>query len=200
MTSSRIQHIYCSAAITKKMADALTGFVFSASAAGGIDEFIVYLVTGGGSPGAGMELYNFFKARPERTTIYNMANVDSAGVLFFLGFAKRYGTPSCSFMVHQTKFSKAMLPEWYSHSDLTKSEQELLGVDYKTHVVIATETAKLSQVPLTLDEVTAAAAKTTIYFADQALRHGFIGEIQTPVMPTEGVFYLTDQYLSGLPD
>jgi ATP-dependent protease ClpP protease subunit len=200
MTESRIQHIYCSAAVSKKMADALTSFVFSASAAGGVDEFVVYLVTGGGSPGAGMELYNFFKARPERTTIYNMANVDSAGVLFFLGFAKRYGTPSCSFMVHQTKFSKAMLPEWYSHSDLTKSEQELLGVDHKTHVVIASETAKLAQVPLSVEDVTAAAARTTVYFSSEALRHGFIGEIQTPVMPTEGVFYLTDQYLASLPD
>ena len=84
-----VQHIYCSAIISKKMCDALTSYVFSVSAAkGGIDEFVVYLVTGGGHPGSGMELYTFFKARPERTTIYNMSSVDSAGVLFFLGFEK----------------------------------------------------------------------------------------------------------------
>ncbi len=65
-----VQHIYCSAIISKKMCDALTSYVFSVSAAkGGIDEFVVYLVTGGGHPGSGMELYTFFKARPERTTI-----------------------------------------------------------------------------------------------------------------------------------
>ena len=57
-----VQHIYCSAIISKKMCDALTSYVFSVSAAkGGIDEFVVYLVTGGGP---GMELYTFFKAGP----------------------------------------------------------------------------------------------------------------------------------------
>jgi ATP-dependent protease ClpP protease subunit len=196
-----VQHIYCSAIISKKMCDALTSYVFSVSAAkGGIDEFVVYLVTGGGNPSSGMELYSFFKARPERTTIYNMSSVDSAGVLFFLGFDKRFGVPASSFMVHQTKFSKAMLPEWYSHSDLKKSELELLAVDQKTHRVIAAETALKAQVTLSLEEVEAAAARTTVYFAEDAKRHGFIEEIIIPTMPTQDVFYLTDQYLAGLPD
>ena len=84
-SAALVQHIYCSAIISKKMCDALTSYVFSVSAAkGGIDEFVVYLVTGGAHPGSDMELYTFFKARPERTTIYNMSSVDSAGVLFFL--------------------------------------------------------------------------------------------------------------------
>jgi len=200
MTQPRIQHIYCSAAISKKMCDALTGFIFSASAAGKIDEFVVYLVTGGGSPVVGMELYSFFKARPERTTIYNMAHVDSAGVLFFLGFENRFATPAASFMVHQTKFSKAMLPDWYSHSDLTKSEQELLAIDLKTHVVIANETGPHAPQPLSLEAVADAAARTTVYFAEDAERHGFVREVVVPEMPTEGLFCLTDQYLTQLPD
>lgn len=53
-----------------------------------------------------MELYNFFKARHEQTTIYNISSVDSAGVLFFLGFQKRYSLPASSFMVHQLEGSK----------------------------------------------------------------------------------------------
>ena len=195
-----VQHIYCSAVISKKMCDALTSFVFSISAAkGGVDEFVVYLVTGGGNPSSGMELYNIFKARPERTTIYNMSSVDSAGVLFFLGFQTRYGVPASSFMVHQTKFSKAPLPEWYSYSDLKKSELELLAVDQKTHRLIAGETSPKAEVPLSVEAVEAAAARTTIYFADDAKRHGFIEEIVTPIMPTQDVFYLTDQYLAALP-
>jgi ATP-dependent protease ClpP protease subunit len=129
-----------------------------------------------------------------------MSSVDSAGVLFFLGFDHRFGVPASSFMVHQTKFSKAMLPEWYSHSDLKKSELELLAVDQKTHRVIATETAPMAQVPLSLEEVEAAAARTTVYFAEDAKRYGFIEEIIIPTMPTQDVFYLTDQYLAGLPD
>jgi ATP-dependent protease ClpP protease subunit len=87
-----VQHIYCSAIISKKMCDALTSYVFSVSAAKSrIDEIVLYLVTGGGNPGSGMELYTFFKARPERTTIYNMSNVDSAGVLFFWAFSSASG-------------------------------------------------------------------------------------------------------------
>ncbi len=196
-----VQHIYCSAIISKKMCDALTSYVFSISAAkGGVDEFVVYLVTGGGNPSSGMELYNFFKARPERTTIYNMSSVDSAGVLFFLGFQTRYGVPASSFMVHQTKFSKAPLPDWYSYSDLKKSEMELLAVDQKTHRVIASETAPKAEAPLSVEDVEAAATRTTIYFAEDALRHGFIEEIVVPTMPIQDVFYLTDQYLAGLPD
>jgi ATP-dependent protease ClpP protease subunit len=196
-----VQHIYCSAIISKKMCDALTSYVFSISAAkGGVDEFVVYLVTGGGTPSSGMELYNFFKARPERTTIYNMSSVDSAGVLFFLGFQKRYSLPASSFMVHQTKFSKASLPDWYSYSDLKKSEMELLAVDQKTHRVIASETAPKAEVPLSVEDVEVAASRTTIYFAEDALRHGFIEGIVTPTMPIQDVFYLTDQYLAGLPD
>lgn len=197
--SGRVQHIYCSAIISKKMCDVLTGYVLSTSAHGSVEEFVLYLVTGGGHPGSGMELYSFFKARPERTTAYNMSSVDSAGVLFFLGFAKRFGVPASSFMVHQTKFSRAMLPDWYSHSDLKKSELELLAVDQKTHRVIAVETAPTAQAPLSVEDIEAAAARTTVYFAEDAQRHGFIEAVVTPTMPTENVFYLTDQYLAGLP-
>jgi hypothetical protein len=41
-TMPTVQHIYCSAIISKKMCDALTSYVFSISAAkGGVDEFVV---------------------------------------------------------------------------------------------------------------------------------------------------------------
>ena len=85
-SAALVQHIYCSAIISKKMCDALTSYVFSVSAAkGGIDEFGgLPRHWRGAHPGSDMELYTFFKARPERTTIYNMSSVDFAGVLFFL--------------------------------------------------------------------------------------------------------------------
>ena len=196
---STIQHIYCSAIISKKMCDVLTGYVLSVASNGSITEFVLYLITGGGHPGSGMELYSFFKAQPERTTAYNMANVDSAGVLFFLGFGRRFGMPASSFMVHQTKFSKGMLPDWYSHSDLKRSELELLSVDQKTHRLIAAETASRAEAPLSVEDVERAAARTTGHFAEDAKRHGFIDAVVTPSMPVENVFYLTDQYLAGLP-
>lgn len=160
-----VQHIYCSAIISKKTCDALTSYVFSISAAkGGVDEFVVYLVTGSGNPSSGMEMYNFFKARPERTTIYNMSSVDSADVLFFLGFKTRYDVPASSFMVHQTKFLKAPVPDWYSDSDLKKSAMELLAVDQKPHRVISSKTQAKAEVPLSAEDVETAASRTTRYF------------------------------------
>lgn len=94
------------------MCDALTSYVLSISAAkGGVDEFVICLVTGGGNPSSRMDLYKYFKTRPERTTISNMSSVDSMSVLFFLVFQTRYGVPAFSFMEHQTKFSKAPLPD-----------------------------------------------------------------------------------------
>jgi hypothetical protein len=77
---------------------------------------------------------------------------------------------------------------------------ELLAVDQKTHRVIASETAPKAEVPLSVEDVEVAASRTTIYFAEDALRHGFIEGIVTPTMPIQDVFYLTDQYLAGLPD
>ena len=78
---------------------------------------------------------------------------------------------------------------------------ELLAVDQKTHRVIATEIQPpKAEVPLSVEDVEAAASRTTIYFAEDALRDGFIEGIMTPTMPIQDVFYLTDQYLAGLPD
>ena len=65
--------------------------------------------------------------------------------------------------------------------------------------MIAAETAPKAQVPLSVEDVEAAAARTTVYFAEDARRHGFIDAVVTPTMPTQDVFYLTDQYLAGLP-
>ena len=165
-----------------------------------MDEIVVYLVTGGGNPSSGMELYNFFKARPERTTIYNMSSVDSAGVLFFLGFQNRYGVPASSFMVHRPKFSKAMLPEWYSYSDLKKSELELLAVDQKTHRVIAVETASKAEAPLSVEDVEAAAARTTVYFAEELCAAWLYRGHRHADDAEPGGVLLADQYLAGLPD
>jgi hypothetical protein len=42
-------------------------------------------------------------------------------------------------------------------------------------------------------DIEAAAEQTMIYFAEDALRHGFTEAIVTPTMPIKDVFYLTDQ-------
>jgi len=130
-------------------------------------------------PGSGLELRCFSKARPERTAAYDMAS--SVGVLFFLGFGQGFGTPASSLMVHQTKFSKAMLPDCYRHSDLKCSELELLAADQKTHRPIAARDGAHGPRPRSRsDDAEQAAARIFVYFAADAKRYGFI---VTPSMP-----------------
>ena len=88
----KIQHIWCSATINKKMEDVLVSWICNqAQNAVGISEYVIYLSTFGGSPHSAVNLYNFFKSIPQKTTAYNMGNIFSAGVPFFLGFQKRIG-------------------------------------------------------------------------------------------------------------
>jgi hypothetical protein len=84
-------------------------------------------------------------------------------------------------------------------SDCAASGRSWSSVDQKTHRVIVAETAPKAQVPLSVEEVEAAAARTTVYFTEDARRRGFIEAVTIPTMPKQDVFYLTDQYLAGLP-
>jgi ATP-dependent protease ClpP protease subunit len=195
-----VQHIWCSASITKKMEDVFIGFICSQAQQGkDISEYVVYLTTVGGNPFSAISLYNFLKSLPQKTTVYNMGTVYSAGVLFFLGFQNRRGVPDCSFMIHQTMLPKTSLPEWFNIFDLNTKEEELRAMDENTYRIIEKETSQQAASPLHLDDIEKAALKTTIYHAEEAVQRGFINKIEQPVIPTSQIIYITDQYLATLP-
>ena len=190
------KHIYCSAAMTPKLHDIFVSFILSQ---GDVEEYIIYLTSVGGVPIVGFNLYSFIKARPEKTTIYNMGNVDSAAVQFFLGFKKRLSTPTGTFMVHQTTFSKDFLPQNYSRFDVQKALNELTSLEVKTEQIILAETTTRAQTPFTIDQVRAAIFQTTVIQAPEALSRGIIDAIVEPVFPTSDVLYLTETYLAQIP-
>ena len=195
-----VQHVWCSVAITKKMEDVFIAFIVSqATKAARIDEYIVYLSTLGGSAHSGMNLYNFMKSIPQRTTVYNMGNVHSAGVPFFLGFQRRFGVPDCSFMIHQTTFPRSILPEYFNVFDVETQQRSLLAIDKKSQEAILRETASRATKPLSADVIAKAALDSTTYGANEAHEHGFIEKIVSPKLPESGVLYLTDQHLATLP-
>jgi hypothetical protein len=100
------------------MCDALSSYVFSISAAEGeAGEFVVYLVTGG-NPSSGMELYNYFKARPQANDHLQYVERRLGGRSVLPGFPDAVWRSS--FMVHQIKFWKTPLPDRHSYSDLKK--------------------------------------------------------------------------------
>src|SRR5229473_8576056 len=116
---AKVQHIWCSVAISKKMEDVLIQFICNQAQQGqGVEEYIVYLSTLGGSPFSAITLYNFIKSIPQKTTVYNMGSIASAGVPLFLAFETRLGVPDCSFMIHQTFLPRTSLPEQINVFDL----------------------------------------------------------------------------------
>lgn len=195
----KIQHIWCSAALTKKMEDVLVGFICNqAQNSAGISEYIIYLSTLGGSPFCAVNLYNFIKSIPQKTTVYNMGNVFSAGVPFFLAFQNRIGVPDCSFMIHQTTLPRTALPDQFNLFDLETQKATLLATDDKTQKIIQKETTSKGQKTLTLPAIRKAFQNTTTYTATEAQKYGFINKIEQPNLPDSGVLYITDQYLATL--
>src|SRR5208282_5474400 len=123
----------------------------------------VYLNSSGGSPFSGITLYNFLKSLPQKTTVYNMGSVDSAGVLFFLGFQNRIGVPDCSFMIHQTTLPRTIFAEYINVFDLNTQQASLKATDKKSHRIIEKETRPKATKPMSLSSIATAALKTTTY-------------------------------------
>jgi len=196
----KIQHIWCSVSISKKMEDVFTGFIISQAQTGAnISEYIVYLATLGGSPFSGISLYNFIKSIQQKTTVFNMGNVSSAGIPFFLSFQTRIGVPDCSFTVHQTTLPRTALPENFSVFDLNTAKANLSATDDKTQKIIQKETVPRASKPLTAAMIRKAFLESTTYHAAEAQAYGFIDKIELPKLPGTGVLYITDQYLATLP-
>ena len=195
----KVQHIWISGTLTKKLEDVLVGFICNqAQGAAGISEYVVYLSTLGGSPFCAVNLYNFIKSIPQKTTVYNMGNVFSAGVPFFLGFQNRIGVADCSFMIHQTTLPRTALPEQFNMFDLDTQKATLLATDDKTQKIIQKETASKGEKTLTLTAIRKAFQDTTTYTAVEAQKFGFITKVEQPKLPESGVLYITDQYLATL--
>jgi ATP-dependent protease ClpP protease subunit len=182
------------------MEDVFIGLICNQAQTGqNISEYIVYLSTPGGSPLSAINLYNFIKSIPQKTTVYNMGFVYSAGVPFFLSFQTRIGVPDCSFMIHQTTLPRAVLPEQFNVFDLDTQRASLKATDEKTQLITLKETASRASHPLTEEAIREAALKSATYHADEAQALGFIDRIELPKLPNTGVIYLTDQYLATLP-
>lgn len=195
----KIKHIWINVSITKKVEDVFVGFILNqAQNKENVSEYIVYLSTIGGSPFSAINLYNFIKSIPQKTTVYNMGNVASAGVPFFLGFQNRIGVPDCSFMIHQTTIPKAFLPDQLNVFDLETQTANLSAMDTQSQKIILKETNLIASMKLTAPAIKKAFLKTTTYFATNAHKYGFISKIELPKLPDSGALYITDQYLSTL--
>jgi ATP-dependent protease ClpP protease subunit len=193
--ATKVQHIWCSAIINKKMEDVLVSHICNSV---GISEYVVYLSTFGGNPSNAVSLYNFIKSIPQTTTVYNMGYVYSAGVPFFLGFRKRIGVPNCSFLIHQTRSLRTELPEQFNVADIETQREILLSNDEQTQNIILNETVEKGKKSFNSEVIKSAFRNTATYTAEKAEEFGIIEKIELPKLPEAGVLYLTDQYLATL--
>lgn len=125
-----------------------------------------------------------------------MGLIASAGVPFFLGFQNRYGTPNCSFMIHQTMTSRNSFPENVNMFDLQTQMQLLEATDKKTIGIIESETKPKARTILTKEEIETAIERSRTYQVEDALKHGFIEKIEQPEISKVGILYITDQWLA----
>jgi ATP-dependent protease ClpP protease subunit len=194
-----VRHIWCSVGITKKMEDVFVQYILGQASSGiNVSEYVVYLSTTGGSPFSAISLYNFLKSLPQKTTVYNMGNVGSAGVTFFLGFQNRIGVPDCSFMIHQTTIDKKYLPDQISVFELKSQTDSLAATDKKTRIIIEKETKNRASKIMSKKFIEQAILKTTTFHTKEAKERGFIDRVELPTLPVKDVLYLTDQYLATL--
>ncbi len=188
-------HIYCSAAITTQFHDVFVRFVLTQPK---LEELEVYLSSGGGSPLVGFNLYGFLKSRTEKTTVYNMGNVDSAAVQFFLGFQARFAVPHATFLMHPTTYPRDVLPATFTQADARRVSHELESTELKTEQIVSEETAGRGAEALTREQVRAAVQQTTVVTAENAQRFGIVDAVRRPEIPKEGVMWITEEFLAAL--
>lgn len=188
-------HIYCSAGITPQFHDVFVRFVLNQPK---LEALEVYLSSGGGNPFIGFNLYGFLKSRIEKTTVYNMGNVDSAAVQFFLGFQTRYAVPHSTFLMHPTTYQRDILPASFTQADARRVIHELGSIELKTEQIMLEETAGRGSEELTPDMVRTAVEQTTVVTAENALRFGIIDGVKRPEIPKEGVMWITEEFLGLL--
>lgn len=101
----------------------------------GTQEVHLLLSTSGGNVMNAMALHNILRALPLRLFTYNVANVDSAGILVFLAGAERYVVPHGSFMFHGVNVTPMPGHAAYERDlrqqlDFVIGEQERTGAVY----------------------------------------------------------------------
>jgi|GEM_PF-7127353 len=76
---------------------------------GGVNEFIVYIDSGGGDSDAGLVIYNSIKSIPILVTTVNVGSVGSAAVWMFCAGKRRFAMPNTSFIIHGSSTQNATI-------------------------------------------------------------------------------------------
>jgi ATP-dependent Clp protease protease subunit len=86
----------------------------------------------GGYVGDGVFLYNLLRSIPVETTLYNVGQISSAGVVVYLGARHRKTARSATFMLHRSTNS----PQFATASKLSHVSKTLILDDERTETIV----------------------------------------------------------------
>ena len=121
--------------------------VMAACANQKVKKVYLFLSTPGGSVSSGLNLYNVLKGMPFELTTHNIGNVDSIGNVVFLAGAKRFASPTATFMFHGVGFSAAHI----DRMEVKEVQEKLDGLfrDQKRIGAIIAGRTKISETEVT---------------------------------------------------
>jgi len=169
------------AEITPFTAQSLIGAV-GAQVNAGYNEVHLLLSTPGGQVADGLSIYNVLRALPVRVVTYNVGTVNSIGNVIFLAGAKRFASPTSSFMFHGVAANfaqQASLEE--------KQLKERLQSVQNDQKLIADIIVRHSNMPLA--DVEKLFLETAFVTPDDAKRRGLIDDVINVQVPAGALFH-----------
>lgn len=111
----------------QKVVNQLTGGI-----AAKIEHVHVLFQTAGGYVADGVFLYNLFRTIPIEITLYNAGQINSAGVIAYLGAKNRVTSKSATFMIHRSTKS----PQYATAAELGHAGKTLVLDDERTEAIL----------------------------------------------------------------
>lgn len=176
------RNVWFSANINQNTENTFTSFIIN-SAVAGAQSFDVYLTTRGGDPYCGMNLHQFIRSRKEKFRVFNMSSVDSAGVLFYLGFAERYAVHGSTFLLHECTFTN-QLPPNFNYAQVATVASQLRALNVTVGEMISNATSNNYQ---RVEEILAI---STVLTAEQGVEFGMVHEVRAATIPAVNTFFV----------
>lgn len=137
------------------------------------DELVILMTSNGGTTKLGSAFFNQLRSLPFETKVFNMGHVESAGVAAFAGGEKRFGAPTCKFLLHKAT--------WHITERLTRDQlAEKVAILDSEHE----DYFRIFRDIMTCDDETIRDAlnRGRVFSAEEAVDLGLIHEIRLPVM------------------
>ena len=141
----------------------------------GFELINLLISTSGGDPAMGIAGYNILRGFSHRLRFYNIGNVDSAGIPFFMSADQRIACPNSSFMIHELSWS---FSQTSIHSSDVKVNLDNLKTSLKKMLGIVADRTSLD-----ISGVTALAEEGAVLDPNAAEKCGFVQSIEDVVVP-----------------